>query len=79
MYGLAGSGKTTRARHLQATRPALRFTLDEWMIRLYPGLSIDDSEYGVQAEGVRDLIWDVAEQGSQSGRRGRPRLELLVG
>jgi predicted kinase len=67
MYGLAGSGKSTHARRLQAKRPTLRFTLDEWMIRLYPGMSVENSAYGVQAEGVRELIWDLAAQALRLG------------
>lgn len=35
MVGRPASGKTTRARGLEATHPALRFTPDEWMIPLY--------------------------------------------
>jgi predicted kinase len=62
LYGLAGSGKTTLARVLAADGKAVRFTLDEWMIRLYPGLSPWSPEYGRQTEVVKDLIWSVAEQ-----------------
>lgn len=47
--------------------PALRFTLDEWMIRLYPGLSLDDPAYGGRADAVRELIWDMAAQGLRHG------------
>ena len=32
--GLNGAGKTTLARELEATLPAVRFRLDEWMLRL---------------------------------------------
>lgn len=60
MYGLAGSGKSTYARRLQSSRSALLFTLDEWMIRLYPELTIEDSDYGARAEVVRELIWSLA-------------------
>jgi predicted kinase len=35
MVGLPGAGKTTRARELAATQPALRLTPDEWMIPLF--------------------------------------------
>ncbi|MFC7464324.1 AAA family ATPase [Brachybacterium sp. GCM10030252] len=62
MYGLAGSGKTTLARHLEDTLPAVRFTLDEWMLRLYPSLALDDPAYGESAAEARKLIWSVAEQ-----------------
>lgn len=62
LYGLAGSGKSTLARELTAEGKGVRFTLDEWMLRLHPDLSFDDEEYGVRAAEVRELIWSVAEQ-----------------
>jgi predicted kinase len=67
LYGLAGSGKTTLARSLCADGRAVRFTLDEWMIRLHPDLSFRTAEYGQQTEIVKDLIWSVAEQVLRSG------------
>lgn len=42
LYGLAGSGKSTLARELCADGAGVRFTLDEWMLRLHPELSIED-------------------------------------
>lgn len=35
MVGLPASGKTTRAKEIEAERPALRLTPDEWMIPLF--------------------------------------------
>ena len=35
LVGLPGSGKTTKARQLEVEAPALRLTLDEWMIPLF--------------------------------------------
>lgn len=67
LYGLGGSGKTTLARELVAEGAAVRFTLDEWMLRLYPGLSFDDPRYGPMAATVRELIWTIARQVLQSG------------
>jgi predicted kinase len=67
LYGLVGSGKTTLARALCADGKAVRFTLDEWMIRLYPGLPFESAEYGRQTEIVKDLIWSLAEQVLRSG------------
>ena len=32
LVGLPGAGKTTKAKQLEVEAPALRFTLDEWMI-----------------------------------------------
>jgi predicted kinase len=34
--GLQAAGKTTLARRLEAERPALRLTSDEWLHQLYP-------------------------------------------
>lgn len=62
LYGLSGSGKSTLARQLAEQNPAVRFTLDEWMLRLHPELSIDDPSYGERAEVARELIWSIAEQ-----------------
>lgn len=61
MAGLNGSGKTTLARQLEASLPGVRFSLDEWMLRLH-GLSYDDPNYAQLAEGCRGLIWDTAAQ-----------------
>lgn len=58
--GLNGAGKTTLARELERTLPAARFTLDAWMIGLYPALDIDSPEYGPRAETCKQLIWDSA-------------------
>jgi predicted kinase len=35
LHGYLGVGKTTLARHLEHELPAVRFTHDEWMTRLY--------------------------------------------
>ncbi len=67
MYGLAGSGKSTLARRLADRTPAVRFTLDEWMLRLYPELGIADARYGPPAAEVRELIWSVAAQVLRTG------------
>ncbi|MDN5686402.1 MAG: ATP-binding protein [Brachybacterium sp.] len=67
MYGLAGAGKSTLAGELAARAPAVRFTLDQWMLRLYPELTIHDAAYGHRAETVRELIWSIAEQVLVSG------------
>ncbi len=61
LFGLAGSGKSTVAGEL-ATTGAIRFTLDEWMLRLYPELSFDFPAYGDRAAEVKELIWSVAAQ-----------------
>lgn len=35
LHGFLGSGKTTLAKQLEKQQDALRFTHDEWMVRLY--------------------------------------------
>jgi predicted kinase len=53
MVGLPGAGKTTRARQIEAERPVLRLTLDEWMIPLF-GVPDADGKQDV-LEGR--LVW----------------------
>lgn len=62
LVGLPASGKTTRAREIERTYNALRFTPDEWMIPLY-GESDPDGKRDV-LEGR--LIW-VALRAIQAG------------
>ncbi|MGI8948334.1 MAG: AAA family ATPase [Ornithinimicrobium sp.] len=66
LAGLNGAGKTTHARRLEATTPGVRFTLDEWMLRLHD-LRFDDERYPALAEGCRELIWDMARQVLRGG------------
>lgn len=61
LAGLNGSGKTTRARQLAQALPGIRFSLDEWMLRLH-GLRFDDARYPELAERCRELIWSTADQ-----------------
>lgn len=67
LYGLAGSGKSTLARRLERELPAVRFTLDEWMLRLHPELTLQDDAYGERAERVRGVVWSIAEQVLRTG------------
>jgi predicted kinase len=48
MVGLPGAGKTTRARELALSHPALRLTPDEWHLPLF-GKSL-------RADGKRDVL-----------------------
>lgn len=61
LAGLNGSGKSTYVRALEARCPAVRFSLDEWMLRLY-GLPYDHPDYSALAETCQEVIWDVARQ-----------------
>lgn len=62
LCGYNGVGKTTYAKHLEKMLPAVRFSLDEWMLRLYPDLSFASGGYGSHAEICKDVIWDAAQQ-----------------
>lgn len=66
LAGLNGAGKTTYARRLAATCPAVRFSLDEWVIRLY-AVAYDDPRYPELRAVCTDLIWDVAQQVLSTG------------
>ena len=61
LAGLNGAGKSTHARRLERECPAVRFTLDEWMLRLHR-LGYDDPRYPELAERCQALIWDLALQ-----------------
>ena len=67
LCGLNGAGKTTLARELEKGLPAVRFSLDEWMLRLYPKVHFASGEYGDLAESCKLLIWDTARQVLSSG------------
>ena len=62
LCGLNGAGKTTHARRLTEERRAVRFSLDEWMLRLHAELRYDAPGYGELAERCKALIWEVARQ-----------------
>lgn len=61
MCGLVAAGKTTVAKQLAETVPAVRLSRDEWMIRLY-GLPHDDPAYVERLEPCTELLWDIALQ-----------------
>lgn len=61
LCGLPGSGKSTVARQIVEDHGAVRFTLDEWMLRLH-GLRYDHPDYGSKAADCRELMWDTACQ-----------------
>jgi len=62
IVGLPGAGKTTLARELAATRPALRLTPDHWMIPLF-GDSLADGKRFV----LEGRLISVALQALQLG------------
>lgn len=61
LCGLPGAGKTTHARRLAEEVPAVRFSLDEWMLRLHSP-RYDDPAYAARLPACTSLIWDTAVQ-----------------
>jgi predicted kinase len=60
MVGLPGSGKTTRAKQLEKTENAVRFTPDEWITDLFEydsGADVDRIR-----ESVEQLQWSLAQE-----------------
>lgn len=67
LCGLPASGKTTRARELEASISAVRLTADEWIVRLYP----DDAEAAARDERrdrVERLQWELVERLLEIGK-----------
>lgn len=59
IHGYLGAGKTTFARRLEQGLPAIRFTHDEWMARLY---GVDPpaehfADYSARVSAQIDLVW----------------------
>lgn len=67
LYGLAGSGKSALARAIEEEEETLRFSLDEWMARLYPEADPASPQYGARVAAVRALIRDIALQALHAG------------
>jgi predicted kinase len=66
LHGFIGSGKTTFARRLEREYGAVRFSHDEWMIKLHGWNPPEErfSEYLVQVE---NLLWDEAARALHDG------------
>ncbi len=53
MVGLPGAGKTSRARELETSAPALRLTPDEWQIALFGGRNPPDGRDLVEGKLIQ--------------------------
>lgn len=60
--GLPGSGKTQLAKIIEREAPALRLTGDDWMHKLYPGISTPEAETGPCRGRVEMVQWEVAQR-----------------
>lgn len=66
MVGLPCSGKTTLARELEQSLPALRLTVDEWHISLF-GQDAEHPEHDARHSLIEALLWNVASRALSLG------------
>lgn len=66
LHGFIGSGKTIFARKLEREHGAVRFTHDEWMVRLY-GWNPPEEHYAEYFIRVENLIWEEATLAVRAG------------
>jgi predicted kinase len=66
LHGFVGAGKTTFARKLEMELPAIRFTHDAWMNRLY-GPNPPAADFAERACRVDQLIWSCARRALELG------------
>ena len=59
LHGYIGSGKTTFARQLAIELPAVRFSHDEWFVKLY-GQNPPEERFDELFNNVGDLLWQQA-------------------
>ena len=61
IHGFVGTGKTTYAIRLESELPALRFSLDDWIITLY-GQDPPAEKFEDYSHRVSNLIWETASR-----------------
>lgn len=66
IHGFVGSGKTTYATKLERELPALRFSVDDWLTRLY-GQNPSSEKFEDYYSRATSLIWQVATQALSLG------------
>jgi predicted kinase len=90
IHGYLGAGKTTLARRLEETVPAVRFTHDEWMLHLYgadpPVARAEFEEMRRRVHALMEPLWsrclqlgvDVVLDFGLWSRRERDSLRAVV-
>jgi predicted kinase len=66
MVGLPGSGKTAKAKEIEADCRAFRLTPDEWILALY-GAELDRRRRDTARAPVEALQWQVAKRALSLG------------
>ena len=61
LCGMTGSGKTTLAIYLEEDISAVRFSIDEWMIKLY-GHHMSREDFDRNMKSIKQLIWQVVDR-----------------
>jgi len=64
LCSLPASGKTTLAIRLERERPALRFSEDEWVSRMF---SLEMAHENDLRERIKDVQWDIAVRAAAFG------------
>lgn len=68
MVGLPCSGKTTFAKRLEKEEGALRFTPDEWQLRLFHRRVYDaHSDHDIMHDRIEKIMWDMAADALRLG------------
>ncbi len=58
---MTGSGKSTLARRLEGDLPAVRFSIDEWMLDLF-GEHMDREDFDRREAAVKERLWPVVQR-----------------
>jgi len=67
LHGFIGTGKTTYARQLETQIPALRLSIDDWMIALY-GQNPPAAQFEEYRNKTAGLVWAVAARTLELGQ-----------